>query len=173
VKPNTIATTNSTSFSNDNWRAVRRFIGSGKNEGKLSRCIRHWANFSQMEAHYDWDDKGSVTVTNADGSEEVYTHDVQARLISKIDPDGAEHLKAYNDKGQLIAEKDPLGAVTEYRYDDNGLMTAVIPPEDDVPYPNAGFKGGKPGATDGHPVLNSIRIVVEANTNNIVTAFPM
>lgn len=108
------------------------FYWEWENEGKLSRCTRHWANFSQMEAQYVWDDKGSVTVTNADGSEEVYTHDDQARLISKTDPDGAEHLKAYNDKGQLIAEKDPLGAVTEYRYDDNGLMTAVIPPEDEA-----------------------------------------
>ncbi|MGF6330044.1 RHS repeat-associated protein [Pseudomonas sp. BS3782 TE3695] len=107
------------------------FFWEWENEGKLARCVHHWASFSQMEAHYAWDDKGSVTVTNADGSEEVYTHDDKARLISKIDPDGAEHLKAYNDKGQLIAEKDPLGAVTEYRYDEDGLMTAVIPPEDE------------------------------------------
>uniref|UniRef100_UPI0035D4BCA4 RHS repeat-associated core domain-containing protein n=1 Tax=Pseudomonas chlororaphis TaxID=587753 RepID=UPI0035D4BCA4 len=108
------------------------FFWEWENKGKLARCVHHWANFSQMDAHYAWDDKGSVTVTNADGSEEVYTHDDQARLISKIDPDGAEHLKAYNDKGQLVAEKDPLGAVTEYRYDDNGLMIAVIPPEDEA-----------------------------------------
>ncbi|WP_192560381.1 RHS repeat-associated core domain-containing protein [Pseudomonas allokribbensis] len=108
------------------------FFWEWENEGKLARCIHHWANFSQMDARYAWDDKGSVTVTNADGSEEVYTHDDQARLISKIDPDGAEHLKAYNDKGQLVAETDPLGAVTEYRYDDNGLMIAVIPPEDEA-----------------------------------------
>ncbi|MBN3862004.1 type IV secretion protein Rhs [Pseudomonas frederiksbergensis] len=107
------------------------FFWKWEHEGKLSRCVHHWASFSQMEAHYAWDDKGSVTVTNADGSEEVYTHDDKARLISKIDPDGAEHLKAYNDKGQLIAEKDPLGAVTEYRYDEDGLMIAVIPPEDE------------------------------------------
>ncbi|MEO6680326.1 MAG: RHS repeat-associated core domain-containing protein, partial [Pseudomonas sp.] len=106
------------------------FFWEWENEGKLARCIHHWASFSQMEAHYSWDDKGSVTVTNADGSEEVYTHDDKARLISKIDPDGAEHLKAYDEKGQLIAEKDPLGAITEYRYDQDGLMTAVIPPED-------------------------------------------
>jgi len=107
------------------------FFWEWENEGKLARCVHHWASFSQMEAHYVWDDKGSVTVTNADGSEEVYTHDDKARLISKIDPDGAEHLKAYDDKGQLIAEKDPLGGVTEYRYDEDGLMTAVIPPEDE------------------------------------------
>ncbi len=74
------------------------FFWEWENEGKLSRCIHHWASFSQMEAHYAWDDKGSVTVTNADGSEEVYTHDDKARLISKIDPDGAEHLKAYDEK---------------------------------------------------------------------------
>ncbi|SDO69144.1 RHS repeat-associated core domain-containing protein [Pseudomonas arsenicoxydans] len=107
------------------------FFWEWENEGKLARCVHHWASFSQMEAHYVWDDKGSVTVTNTDGSEEVYTHDDKARLISKIDPDGAEHLKAYDEKGQLIAEKDPLGAVTEYRYDEDGLMTAVIPPEDE------------------------------------------
>ncbi|OOL36198.1 RHS repeat-associated core domain-containing protein [Pseudomonas sp. FSL W5-0299] len=107
------------------------FFWEWESEGKLARCIHHWASFSQMEAHYAWDDKGSVTVTNADGSEEVYTHDDKARLISKVDPDGAEHLKAYDEKGQLIAEKDPLGAVTEYRYDEDGLMTAVIPPEDE------------------------------------------
>jgi RHS repeat-associated protein len=107
------------------------FFWEWENEGKLARCVHHWASFSQMEAHYVWDDKGSVTVTNADGSEEVYTHDDKARLVSKIDPDGAEHLKAYDEKGQLIAEKDPLGAVTEYRYDEDGLMTAVIPPEDE------------------------------------------
>ncbi|MDR9754992.1 RHS repeat-associated core domain-containing protein [Pseudomonas sp. SZMC_28357] len=107
------------------------FFWEWENEGKQSRCVHHWASFSQMEAHYLWDDKGSVTVANADGSQEVYTHDDQARMISKIDPDGAEHLMAYNEKGQLIAEKDPLGAITEYRYDDDGLMTAVIAPEEE------------------------------------------
>ncbi|WP_139835008.1 DUF6531 domain-containing protein, partial [Pseudomonas sp. B35(2017)] len=108
------------------------FFWEWEHEGKLARCIHHWANFSQMDTHYAWDDKGTVTVTNADSSEEIYTHDDKARLVSKVDPDGAEHLKVYNDKGQLIAEKDPLGAVTEYRYDDEGLMTAVIPPEDEA-----------------------------------------
>ena len=44
------------------------FYWEWESEGKLSRCTHHWANFSQMEAHYAWDDKGSVTVTNADGS---------------------------------------------------------------------------------------------------------
>jgi YD repeat-containing protein len=83
-----------------------------------------------MDAHYAWDDKGSVTVTNADGSEEVYTHDDKARLIAKVDPDGAEHLKAYDDQGRLIAEKDPLGAVTEYQYNEAGRLVVVIPPED-------------------------------------------
>ncbi|MDR6927583.1 YD repeat-containing protein [Pseudomonas sp. BE134] len=106
------------------------FFWEWENEGKSSRCIHHWANFSQMDARYVWDDKGSVTVTNADGSEEIYTHDDQARLISKVEPDGAEHLKAYDDKGRLIAEKDPLGAITEFQYDEAGRLEAVIPPED-------------------------------------------
>ncbi|MFJ2366574.1 RHS repeat-associated core domain-containing protein [Pseudomonas sp. NPDC087697] len=107
------------------------FFWEWEKQGKSARCIHHWASFSQMDAHYVWDDKGSVTVTNADGSEEIYTHDDQARLVSKVDPDGAEHLKAYDDKGRLIAEKDPLGAVTEYHYNEAGRMTAVVPPEDE------------------------------------------
>jgi RHS repeat-associated protein len=106
------------------------FYWEWEKEGKSARCIHHWASFSQMDAHYAWDDKGSVTVTNADGSEEVYTHDDKARLVAKVDPDGAEHLKAYDDKGRLIAEKDPLGAVTEYQYNEAGRLVAVIPPED-------------------------------------------
>ncbi|QFS58266.1 type IV secretion protein Rhs [Pseudomonas chlororaphis subsp. aurantiaca] len=107
------------------------FFWEWENQGKDSRCIHHWANFAQMDQRYVWDDKGSVTAINADGSEEIYTHDEQARLISKVDPDGAEHLKAYDEKGRLIAEKDPLGAVTEYHYDEAGDMVAVIPPEDE------------------------------------------
>ncbi|MFG6207929.1 RHS repeat-associated core domain-containing protein [Pseudomonas retamae] len=106
------------------------FYWEWEKEGKSARCIHHWASFSQMDAHYAWDDKGSVTVTNADGSEEVYTHDDKARLVAKVDPDGAEHLKAYDDKGRLIAEKDPMGAVTEYQYNEAGRLIAVIPPED-------------------------------------------
>ncbi|WP_238350051.1 RHS repeat-associated core domain-containing protein [Pseudomonas sp. SWRI111] len=106
------------------------FYWEWEKEGKSARCIHHWASFSQMDAHYAWDDNGSVTVTNADGSEEIYTHDDQARLVAKVDPDGAEHLKAYDDKGRLIAEKDPMGAVTEYQYNEAGRLIAVIPPED-------------------------------------------
>ncbi|MDI2590369.1 DUF6531 domain-containing protein [Pseudomonas sp. 681] len=106
------------------------FYWEWEKEGKSARCIHHWASFSQMDARYVWDDKGSVTVTNADGSEEIYTHDDQARLVAKVDPDGAEHLKAYDEKGRLIAEKDPLGAVTEYQYNEAGRLVAVLPPED-------------------------------------------
>ncbi|WP_219097546.1 RHS repeat-associated core domain-containing protein [Pseudomonas sp. UMAB-40] len=106
------------------------FYWEWEKEGKSARCIHHWASFSQMDAHYVWDDKGTVTVTNADGSEEIYTHDDQARLVAKVDPDGAEHLKVYDEKGRLIAEKNPLGAVSEYQYDAAGRLAAVIPPED-------------------------------------------
>ncbi|GLH39140.1 RHS repeat-associated core domain-containing protein [Pseudomonas moraviensis] len=107
------------------------FYWEWEKEGKSARCIHHWANFSQMDTRYVWDDKGSVTVTNADGSEEIYTHDDQARLVAQIDPDGAENLKAYDDKGRLVAEQNPLGAITEYRYNESGHLVAVIPPEDE------------------------------------------
>ena len=72
-----------------------------------------------------------VLVKNVDGSEEVYVHDDQARLVRRVEPDGGEHLKAYDDKGQLIAEQDPLGAITQYRYDEIGRLVALIPPEDE------------------------------------------
>ncbi|WP_283189716.1 RHS repeat-associated core domain-containing protein [Pseudomonas sp. PMCC200344] len=107
------------------------FFWAWERSGKAARCVRHWASFSQMDARYVWDEQGSVTVQNIDGSEEVYVHDDRARLVRKVELDGGEHLKAYDDKGRLIAEQDPLGAVTEYRYDEVGRLIALIPPEDE------------------------------------------
>ncbi|WNF56199.1 RHS repeat-associated core domain-containing protein [Pseudomonas sp. SG20052] len=107
------------------------FFWEWERSGKAARCIRHWASFAQMDARYTWDDQGSVTVHNIDGSEEVYVHDDRARLVRKVELDGGEHLKAYDDQGRLIAEQDPLGAVTEYRYDEVGRLVALIPPEDE------------------------------------------
>jgi RHS repeat-associated protein len=107
------------------------FFWEWERSGKAARCIRHWASFSQMDARYVWDDEGSVTLQNIDGSEEVYVHDDRARLVRKVELDGGEHLKAYDDNGRLLAEQDPLGAVTEYRYDEVGRLIALIPPEDE------------------------------------------
>ncbi|MHC8393738.1 RHS repeat-associated core domain-containing protein [Pseudomonas sp. LB3P93] len=107
------------------------FFWEWERSGKAARCIRHWASFSQMDARYVWDDEGSVTVHNIDGSEEVYVHDERARLVRKVELDGGEHIKAYDDQGRLIAEQDPLGAITEYRYDEVGRLVALIPPEDE------------------------------------------
>ena len=107
------------------------FYWQWQHAGKQARCIRHWANFGQMDATYEWDDNGAVTVKNRDGSQQIYVHDDNARLVRQIDPDGAEHHKAYDDKGRLIAEKDPLGAVTEYQYNEAGQLTALIPPVDE------------------------------------------
>ncbi|MGF6489950.1 RHS repeat-associated core domain-containing protein [Pseudomonas frederiksbergensis] len=107
------------------------FFWEWERSGKAARCIRHWASFSQMDTRYVWDDQGSVTVQNIDGSEEVYVHDDRARLVRKVELDGGEQLKAYDDQGRLIAEQDPLGAVTEYRYDEVGRLVALIPPEDE------------------------------------------
>ncbi|WP_083201911.1 RHS repeat-associated core domain-containing protein [Pseudomonas moraviensis] len=106
-----------------------RFFWEWERESKLSRCVRHWTNYLPLETRYEWDDKGTVTVHNADGSEQVYIHDENARLISEIAPDGAETQKAYDDQGRLIAEKNALGAVTEYQYNNAGRLLAVIPPE--------------------------------------------
>jgi RHS repeat-associated protein len=107
------------------------FFWAWERSGKAARCVRHWASFAQMDACYVWDDQGSVTVHNVDGSQEVYLHDDRARLVRKVELDGGEYLKAYDDQGRLIAEQDPLGAVTEYRYDEVGRLVALIPPEDE------------------------------------------
>ncbi|NVZ69698.1 DUF6531 domain-containing protein, partial [Pseudomonas costantinii] len=107
------------------------FFWEWERSGKAARCVRHWASFSQMDTRYAWDDSGSVTVHNADGSQEVYVHDQRARLVQRIDPDGAEHLKSYDDKGRLTVEQDPLGAVTAYQYDEAGRLVALFPGDDD------------------------------------------
>ncbi|EPN26536.1 Rhs family protein, partial [Pseudomonas syringae pv. actinidiae ICMP 19096] len=98
-------------------------------EGKASRCVRQWANYSQMDIRYVWDDNGTATVINGDGSEQVYVHDINARLVSQTDPDGAKIQKIYDEQGRLIAEKDALDAITEYRYNDAGRLIALFPSE--------------------------------------------
>ncbi|TWR75856.1 RHS repeat domain-containing protein, partial [Pseudomonas saxonica] len=100
------------------------FYWEWQHRGKQARCIRHWNNFGQMHARYEWDDAGTVTVHHQDGSRQLYAHDNNARLVSQTDPDGATHQKIYDEQGRLIAEKDPLGAVTEYQYNESGLLTA-------------------------------------------------
>ncbi|WP_394560153.1 RHS repeat-associated core domain-containing protein [Aquipseudomonas alcaligenes] len=105
------------------------FYWEWQGQGKQARCVHHWANFGQMDARYLWGDQGSVTVVNADGSEETYVHDQNARLVRQVDPDGGETLRSYDDKGQLVAEQSPLGAITEYRYDEAGLLETRTPAE--------------------------------------------
>jgi RHS repeat-associated protein len=112
------------------------FFWEWEREGKRSRCVRHWANYSQLEASYEWDDKGSVTAYNSDGSQQVFVHDDNARLISETAPDGGETQNAYDDHGRLIAVKDPMGAITQYQYSDAGRLMAVFPPEGEPTYYN-------------------------------------
>ena len=47
------------------------FYWEWQGQGKHARCVHHWANFGQMDARYVWDDQGSVTVVNADGTSYV------------------------------------------------------------------------------------------------------
>ncbi|MNU80999.1 putative deoxyribonuclease RhsC [compost metagenome] len=84
-----------------------------------------------MDTRYRWDDHGGVVLRHADGSEEVYLHDSQARLVRRVAADGGQQHKAYDAQGRLLAEQDALGAITEYRYDELGRLIALIPPEDE------------------------------------------
>ncbi|MBN0749539.1 RHS repeat protein, partial [Pseudomonas aeruginosa] len=83
------------------------FFWEWEGEGKQARAVHHWASFPQMDSRYVWNEDGSVTAINADGSEEVYVHDDNARLVRQVDPDGGETLRHYDEKGQLVAERDP------------------------------------------------------------------
>jgi RHS repeat-associated protein len=107
------------------------FYWEWEKSGKAARCVRHWASFAQMDTRYRWDDDGGVVLKHADGSEEVYLHDSQARLVRRVAADGGQQHKAYDAQGRLLAEQDALGAVTEYRYDELGRLIALIPPEDE------------------------------------------
>ncbi|MDF9896411.1 UNVERIFIED_ORG: YD repeat-containing protein [Pseudomonas reinekei] len=111
------------------------FFWAWERSGKTARCVHHWASFAQMEARYVWDDQGTVTVNNADGSQEVYVHDPNARLVRQIGLDGGERHKAYDNLGRLIFEQDALGAVTQYHYDEAGrLITRLAPDETPTSY---------------------------------------
>lgn len=108
-----------------------RFFWEWERSGKAARCIRHWANFSQMDTRYAWDDNGRVTVLNADGSQEIYMYDLRARLVLWVAPDGAEHFNSYDDQGRLTIEQDPLGAITAYQYDETGRLIRLFPGDDE------------------------------------------
>ncbi|MFM5080216.1 RHS repeat-associated core domain-containing protein [Aeromonas veronii] len=106
------------------------FFWEWEREGKLARAVRHWSDVARFDVSYAWDDdKGEVTVSNADGSQEVYQHDSNARLIRQQDPDGAVSELVYNDKGQKVLARDALGGETRYHYDEAGLLEREIAPD--------------------------------------------
>ncbi len=106
------------------------FFWEWEREGKLARAVRHWSDVARFDVSYTWDDdKGEVTVSNADGSQEVYQHDNNARLIRQQDPDGAVSEFVYNDKGQKVLARDALGGETRYHYDEAGLLEREIAPD--------------------------------------------
>ncbi|SIO94092.1 RHS repeat-associated core domain-containing protein [Vibrio spartinae] len=107
--------------------AVFRWEWQG--EGKDVRAVRQYSNLTQVDTRYDWDEEaGTVTLTNSDGSQQVYQHDDNARLIKEVDGSGGEYLKAYDDKGRLTKETDALGNVSESVYNDAGELVAKVEP---------------------------------------------
>lgn len=108
------------------------FYWQWEGQGKEVRCLRHWANFEQMESRYDWDDNGKVTITRKDGSQQIYEHDKDAKLIKEIAPDGGEITKDYDLQGRIIAETNPLGAETRYQYDYQGNLRLIVSPRGEL-----------------------------------------
>ena len=91
------------------------FFWEWEGEGSRARAIRHWSDVARFDVSYGWDDdKGEVTVNNADGSLEVYQHDSNARLVRQQDPDGAVLEYVYNDQCQKVLARDALAGETRY-----------------------------------------------------------
>lgn len=106
------------------------FFWEWEGEGGVARAIRHWSDVARFDVSYRWDDaKGEVSVSNADGSLEVYQHDSNARLVRKQDPDGAVTEFGYNDKGQKVLARDALGGETHYHYNEQGLLAFEVAPD--------------------------------------------
>ena len=102
-------------------------------EGKSARCIRQYSNFDNFDTQYEWNDETkTVKLTRSDGSQQVYQHDSNARLIYEKAADGAETFKEYDDKGQLVKITDPLGKVSQYFYDDSGNVSTSVNPDRQV-----------------------------------------
>ncbi|MFP8966456.1 RHS repeat-associated core domain-containing protein [Pokkaliibacter sp. CJK22405] len=106
------------------------FFWEWERQGKFARAIRHGGNITGQDTRYVWNDAtGEVTAIYSDGSELVYQHDHNAKLVKQVDPDGATHLKDYNDNGDIVREVDPMGAETRYHYDTNGALEAIEAPD--------------------------------------------
>lgn len=106
------------------------FEWAWEGEGEQSRCIKHWGNFDQLDAIYQWDlPNGVATLINKDGSKEIYQHDKHARLLSKVLPNGASTHYQYNEDGKKVAETDAMGQTTQYVYDDLGRLEATVYPD--------------------------------------------
>ena len=103
-----------------------QFFWEWEGAGKSARCVHHWSPQAGFDSRYEWQDDGSVTVINVDGSEEVYQHNDAAKLVAQTDPDGAVTAKAYDEDGHLRKETDPLGGETVYHYNRNGELEAVV-----------------------------------------------
>lgn len=116
----------------DQHRIVQRTMAGGaafywqwEDEGKHSRCIRHWGNFDALDHRYRWDDDSrTTTVITAKGEQRVYQHNAQAQLISKTGADGDQTRYEYDDNGNLLAEISPSGWITRYDYDAQGQKVA-------------------------------------------------
>ena len=102
-----------------------QFFWEWENEGKLSRCTRHWSPQAGFDSHYQWDDAGGVAITEIDGSTRAYQHNGSGKLISQTDPDGAVTTKTYDADGNLLKETDPLGSETQYDYHNGQLSTMI------------------------------------------------
>ncbi|MCQ4168162.1 RHS repeat-associated core domain-containing protein [Hafnia paralvei] len=98
--------------------------------GEHLRCVRQWGNFGQLDNRYRWDtEQLLVTVTRADGRQQIYQHNGNARLVYSKSPGGTEQRWQYNDAGHCVGYTDGLGQVTRYFYNDNGQMTHKAEPD--------------------------------------------
>lgn len=65
------------------------FYWEWEKQGKNVRCLHQWANYGQLDDHYQWhDEENAVTVTHQDGSKTYTQHNNDAKLVKEISGSG-------------------------------------------------------------------------------------
>ncbi len=101
-------------------------------EGKHVRCVEHWSN-TGYHSKFEWQDAdNAVTVTYSDGSQSVFRHDNNAKLVEQTDPDGALTRHEYNEDGNLTLTVDPLGNETRHIYNEYRQRVLTLQPDGEV-----------------------------------------
>jgi len=92
------------------------------------RLTRTWADGGANEVTYDYDSAGSVTLTDSLGNAVVLMSDRFGALGKIVDPFGEAISFAYDRFRNLTSVTASLGVTASYEYDDSGNVTSAVDP---------------------------------------------